>query len=83
MLFFLSTYFASIQSKKYEAQREAEIRAKGGFIIFHGPDEMNNWDLGGVGFLVLGSACLLAAFWLARPKTGKAEILSVANGDKQ
>ena len=81
MLFLAATYFASLESKKFEARKEAEIRARGGLIFFHGPDEMNSWNLAGIGLLVLGSSCCLAAFWLARPKPPRFDSVSVAVGD--
>jgi hypothetical protein len=78
-IFFALTYFSGIESKAYEERKEAEIRSRGGLVFFHGRDEMNNWDLAGMGFLVLGAACWVASVRLAMRKMDDTRILSVGS----
>lgn len=54
---FSLAYVASGLSRSYEAEKLT-------FTIYHGPDEMNYWDIGSISLIVIGSSCALSAIWL-------------------
>ncbi len=62
LVFFTAAYFFSIASHNYELESLAKV----GFTILHGPDELNNWDVAGLGCIVFGAACVVSSIWLRK-----------------
>jgi len=66
LMFYLAWYYAGISSRKYEIEKEREVREKYGFIILHSQEELNYWDYAGIGFMVLAMSSTVVAVWVRK-----------------
>ena len=65
-IFWSATIYAGISSRNYEIEKERIEREKGGFIIYHSPEEANYWDYAKIGLFILAGSSTVAAIWLRK-----------------
>lgn len=65
-IFWSSVIYAGIASRNYDIEKEKIEREKGGFIFFHGYEELNYWDQAQIGLFILAGASTVATIWLRK-----------------
>ena len=65
-IFWLATIYAGISSRNYEIENERIEREKGGFTLYHSPEEANYWDYAQIGLFILAGSSTIAAICLRK-----------------